>query len=295
MTSPRKVGSSGPLRQPSEPPSRAVVALEYETARRPKSSPEVGLLINLFGLLAGFVELLRRGRLGHGDQDVRDVVLVRLRRHLFLPLEELVDLARAHVDSPDHVALAQDLHREFFAQAIAIGGVVDALCCERRRQIRERDLVLLGHIAQCVVQGFIRHLDAGAIRALHLQFLQHQAVEHLLAKDVLGRQVELLRAQALGDGEHLLVELAREDHALVDGGGDAIEQHTGARGFTGLGEGGGGADEQQQNERGARKCFENHVVVFHRTVVSGEYPRIACSRKASAFPTLESPFSSICT
>ena len=41
MTSPRKVGSSDPLRQPSEPPSSAVCALEYCTARRAKSSPLV--------------------------------------------------------------------------------------------------------------------------------------------------------------------------------------------------------------------------------------------------------------
>ncbi len=167
---------------------------------------------------------------------MRHVVLVRLRRHFLLPLEELVDFARAHVDAPDDVALAQDLHRQLFAQAFAIGGVVDALGCEHRGQIRERNLVLLGHVAQRVVQGFVRHLDAGAIRALHLQFLQHQAVEHLLAQDVLRRQVEVLRAQALGDGEHLFVELAREDHAFVDGGGHAIEQDAGAGGFTGLGD-----------------------------------------------------------
>ena len=47
---------------------------------------------------------------------------------------------------------------------------------------------------QRVVQRLVRHLDAGAIGALHLQFLQHQAVEHLLAQHVLGRQLELLLA-----------------------------------------------------------------------------------------------------
>ena len=89
--------------------------------------------------------------------------------------------------------------------------------------------------------------------ALHLQFLQDQAVEHLLAQDVLRRQVEVLRAQALGDDEHLLVELAREHHALVDGGGHAIEQHTGARGFTGLGERCRGADDRPAAMRKARE------------------------------------------
>ena len=44
MTSPRNVGSSGPLRQPSEPPSSAVCALENDTASWPKSSPAVARL-----------------------------------------------------------------------------------------------------------------------------------------------------------------------------------------------------------------------------------------------------------
>ena len=52
---------------------------------------------------------------------------LRLGRHLLLPLDELVDLARADVDARDHVALAQDLHRQFLAQLFAIAGVVDAL------------------------------------------------------------------------------------------------------------------------------------------------------------------------
>ena len=51
-------------------------------------------------------------------------------------------------------------------------------------------LVLLGDVAQRVVQRLVGHLDAGAIGALHLQFLQHQAVEHLLAQHVLRRQLD---------------------------------------------------------------------------------------------------------
>ena len=107
----------------------------YATARRAEVFAAGGLLVDLVGLLLRFVELLGRRRLRHGDEDVRDVVLVRLGRHLLLPLEELVDLARAHVDARDDVALAQDLHREFLADAVAITGVVDALAGERIRQL----------------------------------------------------------------------------------------------------------------------------------------------------------------
>ena len=91
--------------------------------------------------------------------------------------------------------------------------------------------------------------------ALHLQFLQHQAVEHLLAQHVLRRQVEVLRAQALGDDEHLLVELARQHHALIDGGGDAVEQHARAAGLAGLGERGRGGGEGQARRGGRAKML----------------------------------------
>ncbi len=149
----------------------------------------------------------------------------------------------------DHVALAQDLHREFLADAFAIAGVVDALAGQRGRQVGQRDLVLLGDVAQRVVQRLVGHLDAGAIRTLHLQLLQDQAVEHLLAQHVLGRQLELLRAQALGDDQHLLVELARQHDAFVDGGRDAVEQLAGAAGFAGLGERHRGGDAARRTRQ----------------------------------------------
>ena len=196
----------------------------------------------------------------------------------------------------DDVALAQDLHREFLAQAVAIAGVVDALRGERRRQIGERDLVLLGDVAQRVVQRFVGHLDAGAFGALHLQFLQHQAVEHLLAQDVLRRQLELLRAQALGDDEHLLVELARQHDAFVDGGGDAVEQHAGAASLAGLGEGGGGGDDTPARTGSRAKMLLKSCSCFSP---DRKFPasilELRVPGKRRRVPTLASPFSSSCT
>ena len=58
------------------------------------------------------------------------------------------------------------------------------------------DVVLLRDIFQSIVERLVGHLDAGAIGALDLQLLQHQPIEHLLAQDVLRRQVDLLRANA---------------------------------------------------------------------------------------------------
>ena len=124
-----------------------------------------------------------------------------------------------------HVALAQQRERELLAHGVAIGGVVDALRRERFGQLRQRDLVALGDFRQRVVQRLVGHLDAGALGALHLQLLQDQALEHLLAQHVLRRQLELLLPQALGDRGDLLVELAGEHDAVVHDGGDPVEQH----------------------------------------------------------------------
>ena len=117
------------------------------------------------------------------------------------------------------------------------------------------NLVLLGNVAHRIVQRLVGHLDAGAIGALHLQLLQNQAVEHLLAQDVLRRQLVVLRAQAFGDDQHLFVELARQHDALVYGGRDPVEEHAGTAGFTGLGERRRGSETGQHNQEAARKFF----------------------------------------
>ena len=125
-----------------------------------------------------------------------------------------------------HIPLAQQRQRDFLAQVIAVGGVVFALLGEGVGQLRERQAVALRHVHERCVHGLVRHLDAGAIGALHLDFLQYQALEHLLAQDVLRRQLELLLAQPPTHGLHLRVELAVEHDAVIDDGRHAVEQFT---------------------------------------------------------------------
>ena len=88
------------------------------------------------------------------------------------------------------------------------------------------------------------HLDAEALGALHLDLLQDQALEHLLADDVGRRQLRALALQPVGDERALRVELALQHHALVDDGDHAVERDA-ARGHVArLRE--GGARRQQQ-------------------------------------------------
>ncbi len=52
----------------------------------------------------------------------------------------------------------------------------------------------------------------------------HQPLEHLLAEDVARRQLLAGLLDAVGDHPHLLVEFAAQHDAVVDDGGDAVEQ-----------------------------------------------------------------------
>ncbi len=62
------------------------------------------------------------------------------------------------------------------------------------------------------------------LRALHLNFLQHQAIEHLLLQHALRGQLDFLFLQPLLDRGHLLVQLALENQAVIDDGRDSVEQ-----------------------------------------------------------------------
>ena len=120
--------------------------------------------------------------------------------------DALVDLARRHVDARQHVALAQHLQRHFLADVLAVAAVVDALLLERGRQVAELDVVALGDLGQRLVEHFVGDLDAEAVGALHLHFLQHEALEHLLAQHVARRQLLPALLDALRDDLRLRVE-----------------------------------------------------------------------------------------
>ena len=74
------------------------------------------------------------------------------------------------------------------------------------------------------VHLFIGDLHAGVRGALHLDLLQHQALEHLLAQHVLRRQLELLLAQSLAHRGDLGVQVAVEHDPVVDDRDHPIQQ-----------------------------------------------------------------------
>ena len=71
------------------------------------------------------------------------------------------------------------------------------------------------------------------------------------------------------DDDHLLVEFALQHHAFVDGGGDAVEQHTGARGLARLGV---GALRQRAQRRATGRPREKTFKIMELVFPGPEFP-----------------------
>ena len=115
---------------------------------------------------------------------MRDLVFLRFFRGRLRPGDALLQLTRRDVDARVDVTLAQLPEDHLAAHFLAVGAVVDALLLQCRRQVAEPDVVALCHLGESLVQLLVRHLDPEARGALHLDFLDDQAFEHLLAQDV---------------------------------------------------------------------------------------------------------------
>ena len=153
--------------------------------------------------------------------------------------EILLKFARRDVDMSDDVALAQRAQGQFLAHGFAVQLVIDALSGEGGGQLVERDLIALRNILQRAVQLLIRDGEADALGALHLNFLQNQAVEHLLPQHALRRHFDLLLLQPLGHGIHLSVQIAFQHQTLVDDGRNAVQEFAVRADVPGLREGRG--------------------------------------------------------
>ena len=203
---------------------------------------------DILGASRGFLELLRRGVLRHRDEDVREVVLVGFGGTVLVLRDELFDLTRGDVDALQYIALPQHLGRHLAAHALPVCAVVDALRGERLGQVGEGDAVALRDIGERGIERLVVDTDAGALRTLHLDLLQHQTVEHLLAQHGGGRHLHALAADALRDLGDLFIEFAAEHHAVVDHGSDPIEHLAPVRERARLGMGASARERQRQSQ-----------------------------------------------
>ena len=144
-----------------------------------------------------------------------------------------VDLGLADVDPALGEILAQPLQGDLVTQGAAELVEGHAVAGQALAQPVHAQAVLLGDGGHGLVDFLVAGADALAARALDLQPGQDQALEHLPFQHRPGRQLGLV-AGVLGlDVAHGQVQLALQDHVLVDDGGDAFDR------FGGLGQSGG--------------------------------------------------------
>jgi len=164
----------------------------------------------------GSCEPLRQENVGHVELVVR--------RGVLLACDVLIHFVRRDDDMGDHIALPQRAQDQFLAHRLAIELVIHTLRGKCRGQLIERYLVSSRNVLQRAVQLFIGNRQAHMLRALHLYFLQHQAIEHLLPEHILRGQFDFLILEPLGDRIHLRIQLAFQHQAVIHDGRNPVEK-----------------------------------------------------------------------
>jgi hypothetical protein len=174
-------------------------------------------------LVAGVGDLGRLGLGGDGDEDVAQLVFGAPGAGLLHALERLRDLVVRDLDLAGDLALAQARHDQAVAHVGAQALEVDAVVGRALAQAGEVGALLVGHVAQGLVDPGPVDLDACALGALELDLLHDELLEHALAQHAVRGHVAVVALQALARARHLAGEFAGEHDVVVDHGDDAIE------------------------------------------------------------------------
>jgi hypothetical protein len=153
-----------------------------------------------------------------------DVGQVELRAAVGLRGEGGIDLGVADADPGLRKTLAQALDGELVAQRIAeIGERLPGLR-QLRTHLVERELVLPRDVGDRGVEFLVAHAQPGVGSARHFQPHQDQALEHLPAQDVRGRQLVLASGVLRADVLLGAVQFALQDDVVIDHGDDAVQR-----------------------------------------------------------------------
>jgi hypothetical protein len=144
-----------------------------------------------------------------------------------------------------HLALADARDQHLVAYLFAHGEKVSAVAAQLLGELGEAHAVLAGDIGQHLVELAVVHPDAGLGGALGLQAHQQQALQHLRAQCRFRRHGQPAGTDLLLGEFHRLIELALQDHAVIDHGDDAVQRLGGRN--TGYGQG-------YQQEQGAQRA-----------------------------------------
>src|SRR5687768_1693004 len=119
------------------------------------------LLERLLRAGAPRLDLLRGGVLGDGHQDMREVELLAALVAPLLRADEALDLALAHDDFVVDLALAQAREHDFAADVLAKLSEGNTVLFQRRAQLRQGELVVLGDTLQRAVEVAVVDAQAG--------------------------------------------------------------------------------------------------------------------------------------
>jgi len=166
-------------------------------------------------------DLLGGRAFGQGDQDVGQVVLGAAGALLG---ERGVHFTFADADAALRETLAQALGDDFLAHRVAEVGEANAVLGKALAQAVDRGAVLLGDAVDGVVEFLVANPDATAVGTGDLQLDQHQALEHLPLQYRFGRQLGFTPCVLALDVVDRTLQLALQDHVLIDDGGDAVQR-----------------------------------------------------------------------
>ena len=139
-------------------------------------------------------------------------------------VDVVVDLARRDPHPRLHVALHEALHQQLLTDVLAELIVLEPLLLERAAELQRVHVVAAGDALDGAVDGGRVDHDAELACPLAEDLPIDQALQHALGEHrVVGQG--LLVAPRLGAQEGALgAHVAREHHALVDDGGDAVDR-----------------------------------------------------------------------
>ena len=175
------------------------------------------------GEAARLVDAIGFGRLGNGDQNMRQLVL-EARIGIDVARNEFVDLGLADAGVALAVLARQRRNGQFAAHGLAVVGVIDAVVQQSLAKLGQAQPILPGQPLHGLVELAVGDLDAAALGLLHQQRIVDQLLQHLAAQHVDGRNAAIVAAYLDAHQADAVVELALGDRTLVDDGDDAVEQ-----------------------------------------------------------------------
>lgn len=181
----------------------------------------LGPLERLLATQAQLLQLLRTGRLGRPQQDVRQLKLFATAGRSLIGQVE-VDLAVGDDELAVHLALAQAHHRHFTADFLAETRVVDAVLFQRLAELLRGHLVVAGNAADGLVELVVVDAQSGIAGKLHLDAIHDDALEQLPLEDILRRQRRALLLQLLERRVETDAQIVEGDDLVTDDGDDAI-------------------------------------------------------------------------